>query len=221
MRRLSWNPGKLFGCGWTDGPVAGWNVGQWWPGWVGCGGIHTYLCQCVCVCFFGCGLLAIFFKTCVCVCVYDTPAMFILFKNPSMFWRFWPGRMRCASLARATWVDSIETSFAGKFHSSKLHMSCEDSEFLTESRVLSFSSKHAQLWIQFNTVLMFKNSSWFDYVYLITLKISLLLLQACLPILLNCCLILTFQFNPWKKKLVVTFCQHFVGASNFQKDPVQ
>lgn len=69
MRRLSWNPGKLFGCGWTDGPVAGWNVGQWWPGWVGCGGIHTYLCQCVCVCFFGCGLLAIFFKTCVCVCV--------------------------------------------------------------------------------------------------------------------------------------------------------
>lgn len=92
----------------ADGPVAGWNVGQGWPGWVGCQGVYTCICASVCVCviFFGCGLLAIFLKKCVCVCLRHSRDVYTD-KKPSMFWRFWPGRMRCASLARATWKTAL------------------------------------------------------------------------------------------------------------------
>lgn len=114
--------------------------------------------------------------------------------------------------------DSIEMSFATSFTApnSTCLVKTQNSWQSLESWVFPASMPNSGS----NTVLMFKNSSWFDYVYLITLKISLLL-YGHVPNLLNGCLILTFQFNPWKKKLVVTFCQHFVGASNFQKDPVQ
>lgn len=73
--------------------------------------------------------------------------------------------------------DSIEMSFATSFTApnSTCLVKTQNSWQSLESWVFPASMPNSGS----NTVLMFKNSSWFDYVYLITLKISLLLLRTC------------------------------------------